>query len=558
MSRSAGWCGALCACTLGTVDLPLEPPWPPEPRVHALLIGVDDYTVAPLNDLHASHDLAHLTAALLHRGVPEHNLVAVREQAADRSGILDGIAALSDRTERGDTVVLHYSGHGVRLLDDGRDEPDGRDEALVPYGARLDQPATLLRDDDLAAALDGLRGHLGREGHLLLSLDTCFSASAFRGGEGGARGGPSEPAPRGPPADTSDLDPIEARRSSPREDRAPMAVLTASGPHEQARETEAGGGAGLFSLLLAQALEQASPETSYRELWHTLSLGVLRHGAAQHPHALGALDLPVLGGHATLPPVTARVLRCDDRGQVEIDVGYLHGIGEGTVCASTGEDGVTALVELTRSSPLRSSGRPLASQPCPSPGSRMEVVTLHLPRPLRVDLAVPNLPPARTRLQFAAAELRTLPAGGDPQVQVELRLLAAVPDQRGGCVGLGDPSAPPDLPDLTTGLLTPVWRHRGTRPAHVVVLHLPPDGDLTVATQGGLPVTDRLTPGALVTPGQCITVSKQPGTHHIVLIASADPVNAGPWGAGALGMSEASADGADVVWFSTAQVQVPR
>ena len=69
----------------------------------------------------------------------------------------------------GDTVYIHYSGHGTYVEDKNGDEIDGYDEALYLYNG-------VLIDDTLNAILQ-----LIPEGVLVvLALDSCFSGGATR------------------------------------------------------------------------------------------------------------------------------------------------------------------------------------------------------------------------------------------------------------------------------------------------------------------------------------------------------------------------------------------
>jgi len=63
-----------------------------------------------------------------------------------RANILGAYNKIADESEPGDVVFLHYSGHGGKLRDDGKDEADGYDETLIPLDYKT---AGQIRDDDL-------------------------------------------------------------------------------------------------------------------------------------------------------------------------------------------------------------------------------------------------------------------------------------------------------------------------------------------------------------------------------------------------------------------------
>src|SRR5687767_163023 len=54
---------------------------------------------------------------------------------ATKENIEAAIAALTRRADQGDVVFIHISSHGIQLQDDGSDEMDKFDEAIVPIDA---------------------------------------------------------------------------------------------------------------------------------------------------------------------------------------------------------------------------------------------------------------------------------------------------------------------------------------------------------------------------------------------------------------------------------------
>jgi metacaspase-1 len=147
----------------------------------ALLIGIGTYPatlgVEPLN---VQNDLRLMRQTLLgQRFRPSHILTLLNQQAT-RRGIEYRLDSLAKTLPAGARLVILYSGHGLQIPDDNHDEPDGLDEALLPYDGNPTQPATLLRDDRLGTYLTRLRMRVGPTGHLLLLFDSCHSASMLR------------------------------------------------------------------------------------------------------------------------------------------------------------------------------------------------------------------------------------------------------------------------------------------------------------------------------------------------------------------------------------------
>ena len=80
--------------------------------------------------------------------------------------LLDGAAA-------GDSLVFHFSGHGVQKLDSNGDEADGYDEALCPVDFE-DPRGGVILDDEINATI--VRP-LGRGVKLHAIVDTCHSGT---------------------------------------------------------------------------------------------------------------------------------------------------------------------------------------------------------------------------------------------------------------------------------------------------------------------------------------------------------------------------------------------
>lgn len=49
-----------------------------------------------------------------------------------RKNIIDAFTRITQYSKAGDTVFVHYSGHGGRVPDTDGDEDDGYDETLIP------------------------------------------------------------------------------------------------------------------------------------------------------------------------------------------------------------------------------------------------------------------------------------------------------------------------------------------------------------------------------------------------------------------------------------------
>ena len=136
------WCGMLLAWAAGDVGVRHVQAAQPQQR-WALLIGIDDYTHA--KDLkYCVADQQALKDSLVRSGFDERQVTLLRDKASDakylpfKSNIEKQITLLCDLAERGDFVVISFSGHGVH---------SGKTSYLCPADAKLDDQDSLISLD---------------------------------------------------------------------------------------------------------------------------------------------------------------------------------------------------------------------------------------------------------------------------------------------------------------------------------------------------------------------------------------------------------------------------
>lgn len=139
----------------------------------ALLVGINAYPVSPLrgclNDVAQMHDL--LAQGY---GFSEADIRVLTDGEATLGGIKDGLAWLATGGAEPDAVrVFYFSGHGSQVADWNGDEPDGRDECLVPFDYTT---VGMLTDDILKAIYD----QFPKNGNLTLVMDCCHSGTIQR------------------------------------------------------------------------------------------------------------------------------------------------------------------------------------------------------------------------------------------------------------------------------------------------------------------------------------------------------------------------------------------
>lgn len=117
------------------------------------------------------------------------SITSLSESQATYRNILKHLSTLERNVSKGDTVIVHFSGHGQQIvaLNDS-DEPDGLDEALVPFDAAKNKSAKYdgrnhLRDNVFGRHLDQLRRTVGPQGLVIAIIDACHSDSMNKGAE---------------------------------------------------------------------------------------------------------------------------------------------------------------------------------------------------------------------------------------------------------------------------------------------------------------------------------------------------------------------------------------
>ena len=148
----------------------------------ALLVGISKY---PLNsgwcEISSSNDLELLASILKGHAL----LTIISEESASKVGIIMALNKLREEAQNGDTVLIHFSGHGQQMWSDDSNENDMLDEAFVPYNAAKDSSATYsgqnhLKDDELGGYINAIRESAGSNGLVIVSIDACHSGSIDR------------------------------------------------------------------------------------------------------------------------------------------------------------------------------------------------------------------------------------------------------------------------------------------------------------------------------------------------------------------------------------------
>ena len=154
----------------------------------AILIGVSDYPKESGWCKLSSHNDVKLLNGLLS---PTWDVLVVEDTQATHDGIVSAFSRIVKKVTPGDTVLIHFSGHGQQMIPLEKDtihDPDLLDESIVPYDANKDWHRDYIgqnhiRDNELGALIDNVRDKAGISGLVVVILDACHSDSMQRDSE---------------------------------------------------------------------------------------------------------------------------------------------------------------------------------------------------------------------------------------------------------------------------------------------------------------------------------------------------------------------------------------
>ena len=94
-------------------------------------------------------------------------------QLPTKRNILKAYNRIVEQSQPGDSIFLHYSGHGTKVKDLNGDEDDGYDEALCPLD--MNQAGVILDDDLYELLVKGIRPGV----HVVALMDCCHSGTVL-------------------------------------------------------------------------------------------------------------------------------------------------------------------------------------------------------------------------------------------------------------------------------------------------------------------------------------------------------------------------------------------
>jgi len=300
---------------------------------HALIIAVGDYPKSTgWGAISSVNDVPLIKQALLNQGFSEDNITTLINDQATKQGIVTALEKLKSELKPGDIVVIHYSGHGQQIFDDNGDEIDDKDEALVPFDAWVKYTHNYhgenhLRDDELNSIIANIRNTLGKNGQLLMLLDSCHSGSATRGGV--TRGGEPTFAPPGWKAKEEDKTKGSAmlEREKVSDDAAPFVMMTGASADELNYEYE---GYGSLSFAFSKAMSELGSDFTYRQLFSNIAANMNVISPKQTPTIEGDVDYKLFKGEYVKQQPYFSVTKIPTSTVIQVNGGKLQGLFDGT------------------------------------------------------------------------------------------------------------------------------------------------------------------------------------------------------------------------------------
>ncbi len=330
---------------------------------YALIIAIGEYdqSLTGWYPISAQNDVPLIENALLDLGFEGTNVMFLTDADATKDGIMQALNTLYEKVEKGDHVVVHYSGHGHQIFDDNDDEIDGLDEALVSYDAPMKMEdgydgSLHFRDDELGEMITKFRIKLGANGHILLFLDSCHSGTGTRG-SAKVRGGapPLVPENWNPKSKSDDKvgfgvngNQGQSSRGVSTENMAKFVVFSGASANELNYETydDDDNAVGSLSYCIFKAFSQMQEGDTYRQVFARIMAEMATKAPFQNPAIEGDIDYVVFGGDYSIQEEYFNLTSVKSDSVVGINGGRLSGINPGSIIAFA-EPGSAKLNENT-------------------------------------------------------------------------------------------------------------------------------------------------------------------------------------------------------------------
>lgn len=318
---------------------------------YALIIAVGSYdqNLTGWYPISADHDVPLIQKTLTSLGFEEKDIMYLKDEQATKVGMINAFNELLSKVSAGDDVVIHYSGHGHQIFDDNGDEIDGLDECLVCYDAPMKMTEGYdgnlhFRDDELGRIVEQFRIKLGKDGHILLFLDSCHSGTGTRG-TAKVRGGAPALVPEGwhapsgaPKTDGKvgmGMGATNSRGAVDVNNLAKYVVFSGASANELNYETfdDENNSVGSLSYCLYKSFSQMKTGDTYRQVFARIMAEMAAKAPFQNPAIEGDVDFTVFGGDFTIQSEYFNMTSVKNDSIITINAGRLVGVNPGTTVA---------------------------------------------------------------------------------------------------------------------------------------------------------------------------------------------------------------------------------
>lgn len=146
-------------------------------KVRVLTVGISEYPAGSgWNRINAHNDVELISSI-------SDDVIILENKDATYSNINKALKKLESKVLKGDTVIVHFSGHGQQIISlNSEKEVDGVDEAFVSYDALKKKTPGYngeahFTDDEFGAHINKLRAKVGYKGLVIALIDACHSDS---------------------------------------------------------------------------------------------------------------------------------------------------------------------------------------------------------------------------------------------------------------------------------------------------------------------------------------------------------------------------------------------
>ncbi len=320
------------------------------PNKLALIIAIGAYDTSATGwaQISSENDVDIIKNSLVKIGFSD--ITVLSDAKADKKGIAEALKTLETKARAGDMIVIHLSSHGQQIADDNNDEVDGYDESIVAFGAPMNNRkyrggsvpydgSLHVRDEEFGSAINDIRAKVGRDGHVLVIMDSCHSGTGTRG-SARVRGGADPLVPDGwkPKKDRKADDDggfgimSEKIKTRGAGDNLGKFVLISGASAEEVNyetEDESGKGYGSLSWCLSKAIVNLPAGSTYRYLFSKIQSEMAERAPNQKPQIEGDVDFVLFSGNYVKQEPFFLITELVSDKQIKINAGRLMGLAEG-------------------------------------------------------------------------------------------------------------------------------------------------------------------------------------------------------------------------------------